>query len=272
MLLVLIGVEHLKHVPATQSGTAVTATNASHASVDAKSIKPVPQIQHSWLDFIATPLYQLLRSLHTYLGTGAYSWGWTIILFTCIFNLCILPLRLSTLKSSQKMMRIRPKVETINKKYADLKMNDPKKAEKQTEMMALYKSEGVKLYSSCLPMLIPMPLFIAMYRVLANAVEFRHARWYWLIDLAAPDPWHILPVLILITMFLTQWITPQPGAEAMQRRMMLFLIPVIMGVTMWRLSSGLSLYWATGNLISLGVQLAINKSRYSLITQSNKRR
>jgi YidC/Oxa1 family membrane protein insertase len=261
IFLVVIGFRTFK--PNLNSPTASSFATASTppSTIAAKTNAPVPPLQHSWLDIIADPLYRLLRALHSHLDSGASSWGWTIILFTCILNLCILPLRLATLKSSLKMMRLRPSIETINKKYAHLKNHDSKKAEMQAEIMAMYKSEGVNMYGSCLPALLPMPFLIAMYRVLTNAGELHHAHWCWLFDLAAPDPMHILPIFIIVTMFLTQWITPQPGADATQRRMMLFLIPVIMGFTMWRFSSGLSLYWATGNLIALGVQLVINNSK-----------
>ena len=108
------------------------------------------------------------------------------------------------------MMRIQPKVDAIKKRYAHLKMNDPKRAEMNTEMMALYKTEGVNMYGGCLPMLVQMPLFFAYFRVLQNAVELRQAHWFWLPDLSQPDPTHVLPILIIITMFLTQYITPSP--------------------------------------------------------------
>jgi len=164
------------------------------------------------------------------------------------------------MKSSLKMMRIQPKVEALKKRYAHLKMNDPKKAEMNTEMMALYKTEGVNMYGSCLPMLIQMPLFFAYYRVLANVIELRQAHWFWLTDLSAPDPLHILPILIIASMFLVQYITPSPGMDPTQRRMMAIMMPVIFGFSMWHFASGLALYWGTGNIINLGIQIGINQS------------
>jgi YidC/Oxa1 family membrane protein insertase len=164
------------------------------------------------------------------------------------------------MKSSLKMMRIQPKVEALKQRYAHLKMNDPKKAEMNTEMMALYKTEGVNMYGSCLPMLIQMPLFFAYFRVLQNTVELRHAQWLWLKDLAAPDPTYVLPILIIITMFLTQYITPSPGMDPAQRRMMAFMMPVMFGFMLWHYASGLALYWGTGNIINLAIQLGINQS------------
>jgi YidC/Oxa1 family membrane protein insertase len=214
----------------------------------------------SWLGYIAKPLYIALRFLRNLLGAGAYSWGWAIILFTVAFNVAFIPLRFTMMKSSLKMMRIQPKVDAIRKRYANLKMNDPKKNEMNAEIMALYKTEGVNMYGSCLPMLPQLPLFYAFFRVLYNAVELRQAHWFWLPDLSQPDPTHILPLLIIISMFLTQYITPSPGMDPMQRRMMAFILPIFMGSFLWHYASGLALYWATGNVLNLALQIFINQS------------
>ena len=217
-------------------------------------------IQFGWFTVIAKPLYLALRFLRGLLGPGAYNWGWAIIIVTVIFNVALLPTRIMMMKSSLKMMRTQPKVEALKKRYAHLKATDPKKAEMNTEMMALYKTEGVNMYGSCLPMLLQMPLFFAYYRVLLNAVELRQAHWFWLTDLSSPDPLHILPILIILSMFLVQFLTPSPGMDPAQRRMMAIMMPVIFGFSMWHFASGLALYWGTGNLINLGIQLAINQS------------
>jgi YidC/Oxa1 family membrane protein insertase len=216
----------------------------------------------SWLGYIAKPLYLALRVIRNLLGAGAYSWGWAIILFTAVFNVLFIPLRFMMMKSSLKMMRIQPKVDAIRKRYANLKMNDPKKNEMNTEIMALYKEENVNMYGSCLPMLPQLPLFYGFFRVLYNAVELRQAHWFWLPDLSQPDPTHILPLLIIISMFLTQYITPSPGMDPMQRRMMAFIMPIFMGSFLWHYASGLALYWATGNVLNLALQLFINQSSY----------
>ena len=194
------------------------------------------------------------------MGPGVYNWGWAIIIVTVIFNLLMLPTRFMMMKSSLKMMRIQPKVEVIKQKYKNLKATDPKKAEMNAEMMALYKTEGVNMYGSCLPMLVQMPLFFAYYRVLLNAVELRQAQWFWLTDLSSPDPKYILPILIIITMFVTQYITPSPGMDPAQRKMMAFMMPLFMGFMLLHFASGLALYWGTGNVINLAIQLGINQS------------
>ena len=217
-----------------------------------------PLIQFGWMTILATPLYWVLRFLNEH---GVPNWGWDIIIVTVVFNLLMLPTRLMMMKSSLKMMRIQPKVDALKRKYAHLKVSDPKRAEMNTEMMALYKQENVNMYGGCLPLLIQMPLFFAYYRVLANVIELRQAHWYWLTDLSVADPLHVLPILIIASMFLVQFITPSPGMDPNQRRMMAIMMPVIFGFSMWHFASGLALYWGTGNLINLGIQLAINKSK-----------
>ena len=207
---------------------------------------------------IAKPLYLALRFLYEH---GVGNWGWAIIIVTVIFNLLMLPTRFMMMKSSLKMMRIQPKVEALKKRYAHLKATDPKKAEMNTEMMALYKTEGVNMYGGCLPMLVQMPLFFAYYRVLANVIELRQAHWGWLTDLSVPDPLYILPGIILVSMFLVQFLTPSPGMDPAQRRMMAIMMPVIFGFSMSHFASGLALYWCTGNLINLAIQMGINQSK-----------
>jgi YidC/Oxa1 family membrane protein insertase len=214
------------------------------------------------LGYIAKPLYYALRFLRNFIGAGTYSWGWAIVLFTAVFTLLFIPLRFMMMKSSLKMMRIQPKVDAIKKRYANLKMNDPKKTEMNSEVMALYKEEGVNMYGSCLPMLPQLPLFYGFFRVLYNAVELRQAHWFWLPDLSQPDPMHILPLLIIVTMFLTQYITPSPGMDNMQKNMMAFIMPIFMGSFLWHYASGLALYWATQNVLNLALQIFINQSSY----------
>lgn len=210
-----------------------------------------------WLTFIAKPLYFALRFLHDH---GIDNWGWSIVVLTMIFNLLIVWPRIMSLKSSLKMMRVQPKVDALKKRYAHLKINDPKRAEMNAEMMAIYKDEGANMFGGCLPMLLQMPLLFAYLSVLRNAAELHRAHWLWLPDLAAPDPLHILPLLIIGSMVLTQLITPTPGMTASQRWMVALLMPAVMGLSLWRYASGLSLYWVTGNIINLLIQFAVNRS------------
>ena len=220
-----------------------------------------PLINFSWLTIIAKPLYLALRWLNEH---GVPNWGWDIIIITVIFNLLMLPTRLMMMKQSLKMTRLQPKVEAIKRKYANLKVSDPKRAEMNTEMMELYKQENVNMYGGCLPLLIQMPLFFAYYRVLANVIDLRQAHWFWLTDLSVADPSHVLAAIIIVSMFLVQWLTPSPGMDPNQRRMMAIMMPVIFGYSMSHFASGLALYWCTGNVINLGIQLAINRSKMGI--------
>ena len=217
-----------------------------------------PPSNFGWLAFIAEPLYLALRFLH---GHGIGNWGWAIIAFTVMFNILTLWPRIMSMKSSLKMMRVQPRVDALKRRYAHLKINDPKRIEMNAEMMALYKAEGANMFGGCLPMLLQMPLLFAYMSVLRNAAEFDKAHWLWLTDLSLPDPLHILPLLIIGSMILTHFITPAPAMTPSQRWILRILMPAIMGFSLWRYAAGLSLYWVTGNLINLLIQLTINRSR-----------
>ena len=251
------GQTHLRLFAGPKAMDVVTSIHAMGADGKPNGQSLEPLIQFGWFTIIAKPLYLALRYLHEH---GVPNWGWAIIVVTVIFNLLMLPTRLLMMKSSLKMMRIQPKVEALKQRYAHLKATDPKRAEMNTEMMELYKTEGVNMYGSCLPMLIQMPLFFAYYRVLANVIELRQAHWYWLTDLSSPDPKYILPIMIIISMFLVQFLTPSPGMDPKQRKMMAIMMPAVFGFSMLHFASGLALYWGTGNVINLAIQLGINKS------------
>jgi YidC/Oxa1 family membrane protein insertase len=211
-----------------------------------------------WLTFIAMPLYQALCFLHEH---GIRNWGWSIITLTVIFNLLIVWPRMMSMKSSLKMMRVQPKVDALKKRYAHLKINDPRREEMNAEMMALYKAEGANMFGGCLPMLLQMPLLFAYVSVLRNAPGLHQAHWLWLTDLSLPDPLHILPFLIIGSMVFTQCITPSPGISPSQRWMFATLMPAVMGFSLWHYASGLSLYWVTGNIFNLLIQSVINRSK-----------
>jgi YidC/Oxa1 family membrane protein insertase len=255
------GISRLRLFAGPKAMDVLTSIHAIGPGGKANGQSLEPLIHFGWFTIIAKPLYFALRFLHHLMGPGQYNWGWAILIVTLIFTVLMLPTRFMMMKSSLKMMRIQPKVEAIKKRYAHLKMNDPKKAEMNTEMMALYKEEGVNMYGGCLPMLVQMPLFFAYYEVLENAIELRQAHWLWLPDLSAPDPTYILPILIILTMFVTQLITPTPGMDPAQRRMMAFVMPIVIGFTMFHFASGLALYWSASNVLYLIMQLGINQSK-----------
>jgi YidC/Oxa1 family membrane protein insertase len=189
-----------------------------------------------------------------------HNWGWAIVIQTLIINIALLPLRISQMKSMLKMQKIQPQIKAIQEKYKKYGMRDPRKQEMQQEMSALYKKEGVNPIGGCLPMLIQLPFLYAYYAMLGVAIDLRHAHWLWIRDLSTADPWHLLPVSIIITMFLTQRMTPQTGMDPTQQKMMNFMMPVFLGVISWNLAAGLCLYWAESTLIGIVQQVFLNRS------------
>jgi YidC/Oxa1 family membrane protein insertase len=189
-----------------------------------------------------------------------HNWGWAIVIQTLIINIALLPLRISQMKSMLKMQKIQPQIKSIQEKYKKYSMRDPRKQEMQQEMSALYKKEGVNPVGGCLPMLIQLPFLYAYYAMLGVAIDLRHAHWLWIRDLSGPDPWRLLPIGIIITMFLTQRMTPQTGMDPTQQKMMNFMMPVFLGVISWNLAAGLCLYWAESTLIGIVQQVFLNRS------------
>jgi YidC/Oxa1 family membrane protein insertase len=217
-----------------------------------------PLVQFGWMGFIAKPLFLALRWLYDH---GIGNWGWAILIVTLILNLAMLPTRLQMMKSALKMQRIQPKMEAIKAKYRNLKLNDPKRQQMNVEIMDMQRKEGINMFGGCLPMLIQFPLLYAFYRMLSNVIELRHANWLWLPDLSSPDPLHLLPLFVIVSMFLVQFLTPSPGMDPAQQRMMAFTMPAVFGFTMWHVASGLALYWAFGNLINLVMQVVMNRTK-----------
>jgi YidC/Oxa1 family membrane protein insertase len=210
-----------------------------------------------YLGFIAKPLFLWLRWTHDHMVAN---WGWSIIILTVIINLVLLPLRLSSMKSALKMQKIQPQMKALQERYKKYKMNDPKRAEMNTEMAALYKEHGVNPVGGCLPLVIQMPFLIAFYGMLAVAIELRGAHWYWLHDLSAPDKLYIIPVLILVSTIAMQRMTPQAGMDPTQAKMMTFLMPVFLGWISLKYASGLGLYWIVGNVIGFAQQMIMNRT------------
>jgi YidC/Oxa1 family membrane protein insertase len=214
-------------------------------------------VDFGWLGLIARPLFLWLKWTHDHIVPN---WGWAIIIQTIIINLALLPLRVSQMKSMLKMQRIAPQIKAIQEKYKKYSLRDPKKAEMNIEVSALYKNEGVNPAGGCLPLVIQMPFLFAYYRMLGVAIDLRHANWGWVHDLSAPDPLHILPIAIVVTMFFMQRITPQAGMDPAQQKMMNFFMPAMLGYISLNLAAGLCLYWSMGNLISMVQQSVMNRT------------
>jgi YidC/Oxa1 family membrane protein insertase len=214
-------------------------------------------VDWGFFGIIAKPLFLWLNWVHDH---WTYNYGWAIILVTLIINLALFPFRLSSLKSARKMQKLQPEIKKLNEKYKNLKLSDPKKAEQNQEVMALYKREGVNPVGGCLPLLVQLPFFYAFYRVLNIAIELRHAPWLWVTDLSSPETiaLHILPLVLVGTQFLSQRMTPAAGVDPAQQKMMMFM-PLMFGFMFYYASAGLVLYWLTGNLVGIGQQLIINR-------------
>ena len=203
---------------------------------------------YGWLTIIAKPMFWVMEQIHKVLG----NWGWTIIAFTILIKLAFFPLSAAGYRSMAKMKVLTPKMQALRERYK----GDPQKMNQAT--MELYKSEKINPLGGCLPILVQMPVFIALYWVLQASVEIRGAPWIgWITDLAAPDPWFILPVLYAVSMYITTKLNPAP-ADPMQAKMMLFM-PLAFSVIFFFFPSGLVLYWVVNNVLSIGQQWAISK-------------
>ena len=204
---------------------------------------------------IAKPLFWIIDQIHQLLG----NWGWTIIAFTILIKLAFFPLSAAGYRSMAKMRVVTPKMQAIRERFK----NDPMKMQQAT--MELYKAEKINPLGGCLPILVQMPVFLALYYVLQASVEMRGAPWVgWITDLTQPDPYFILPILYAISMFITAKLNPQP-ADPMQAKMMLFM-PLAFSVMFIFFPSGLVLYWVVNNLVSIAQQWVITK-KYGTATK-----
>jgi YidC/Oxa1 family membrane protein insertase len=206
---------------------------------------------------IAKPLFYILLYLHNHI---VKNWGWSILILTLLLSLVTLPSRIYMMRASMKMQRIQPQMDAIKQRYAQYKATDPKKQEMNQEVFKLQKDNGVNMFGSCLPMLIQWPLLFAFYRMLSNVIELRQAHFLWIPDLSSPDPLHLLPIFFVVSMFLVQWLTPSPGVDPQQQRMMAITMPAVFGFMTWSIGAGLALYWAASNLLGIAIQLGMNKT------------
>ena len=221
------------------------------------SITLEPLLDFGFFGFVGKYLFLVLRFINQHVSAN---WGWDIVYLTILINLVILPLRVQTMRSGLKMQRIQPQMDAIKAKYKSLKVTDPKRNEMNAEIMQLQKDNGVNMFGGCLPTLIQLPLLFAFFGMLPKVVELRQAHWFWLPDLSAADPWHILPILMVLSQFLVQYYTPSPGVDPQQQKMMAFMMPAVSGYMTWNYSSGLALYWSVGNLISIATQAVMNRT------------
>ena len=203
---------------------------------------------YGWLTIIAKPLYLLLAALHSVIG----NWGWSIMALVLTIKVAFYWLQAKGYESMAKMKAINPKVMALRERYKD----NPQQM--QQEMMRVYKEEKVNPMGGCFPIMIQIPVFIALYWVLLSSVEMRGAPWIlWIHDLAAKDPYYILPVVMTLTTLLQTALNPAPP-DPVQAKMM-WIMPLAFSVMFFYFPAGLVLYWITNNVLSIAQQWLINK-------------
>jgi YidC/Oxa1 family membrane protein insertase len=214
-------------------------------------------VDFGWFAFVARPLFLSLNWVN---NNWVHNYGWSIVIVTVIINMLMLPLKFTSLKSARKMQSVQPHVAAIQAKYKGLSARDPKKLEQNQEIMKVYKDHGINPMGGCMPLLLQLPFFYAFYTVLTVAIEMRGANWLWVTDLSRPEtiPIRLLPLAMIATQFLLTKMTPTPSADPAQQKMMMFM-PLMFGVLFWSASSGLVLYWLTGNLMGIIQQWFFNR-------------
>jgi YidC/Oxa1 family membrane protein insertase len=205
-------------------------------------------IDYGWLWWLAQPLFWLLTLIQQFV----INWGLAIIALTIVIKLIFFRLSAASYKSMAKMRTVQPKIQSIRDQYAD------DKAKQQQAMMELWKKEKINPMGGCLPMLIQMPVFIALYWVLLESVELRHAPFIlWIEDLSAMDPYFVLPILMGISMWLMQRLNPAPP-DPMQAKIMMYMPIAFTFLMMW-FPAGLVLYWLCNNLLSFAQQYVVTR-------------
>ena len=203
---------------------------------------------YGWLTIIAKPIFWLMEQIQKILS----NWGWTIIVLTILIKLAFFPLSAASYRSMAKMKLVTPKMTAIRERHK----GDPQKM--NAAMMELYKTEKINPLGGCLPVVVQIPVFIALYWVLLASVEMRHAPWLgWIQDLSAPDPWYILPVVMAASMFVQTKLNPTPP-DPIQAKIMM-IMPIAFSVMFFFFPAGLVLYWVVNNLLSIGQQWVITR-------------
>jgi YidC/Oxa1 family membrane protein insertase len=205
-------------------------------------------VDYGWLTIIAVPLFWVLSWFHRWVG----NWGVAIILLTVVIKLLFYPLSEASYRSMAKMRVLAPKLQKLKDQYA----NDRQRL--QQAMMELYKTEKINPLGGCLPIVVQIPVFIALYWVLLASVELRHAPFaLWIVDLSAPDPWYVLPVLMGATMIIQTRLNPEPP-DPVQAKVMK-IMPIAFSVFFFFFPAGLVLYWLVNNVLSIAQQWNINR-------------
>ena len=213
-------------------------------------------VNFGWLEFIADPLFHGLKWLHNYIP----NWGWSIVVLTLIINMLLFPLRISSYKTTLKMQRVAPEIKAIQEKYKKYSMRDPRKAEMNKEVMAVYQREGINPVGGCFQMFLQMPVWFGLNTALRYAIEMRHAPWLWITDLSAKDPYYALPILMGVSMYLVSKMTPMTATDPQQQAMMK-IMPISMAAIFMisPISSGLAVYILTSSVVGIAQQWYLNR-------------
>ncbi|WP_133128083.1 membrane protein insertase YidC [Legionella nagasakiensis] len=208
-------------------------------------------VDYGWLWFLSSLLFSIMKAIYSVVG----NWGWSIVLVTVLIKLAFYRLSATSYKSMASMRKLQPKMQALKERYGD------DKAKISQATMELYRQEKVNPLGGCLPIIIQIPVFIALYWVLLESVELRQAPFiFWIKDLAAADPYHVLPVIMGATMLIQQKLNPAPP-DPMQAKIMMFL-PVLFTALFWNFPAGLVLYWIVNNSLSILQQWYITR-KYS---------
>jgi len=211
-------------------------------------------VDYGWYGVLARPLLWLMRKAYGLVG----NWGLAILVVTFLIRVLLFPLTAKSYVSMKKMQKLAPRVNAIRDKYKKAKSDPAQRQKMNTEMMALYQAEGANPMSGCLPMLLQLPILFAFYKVLGNAIELRQAPFFlWVKDLSAIDGTYILVILMIISMYVQQAMTPSTMDPA-QKRIFMFM-PVFMGFVFKDMPAGLVLYWLFSNLLTIVQQLVMNR-------------
>lgn len=204
---------------------------------------------YGWFTIIAKPLFWVLDQIHSVVG----NWGWAIVILTILIKAIFFPLSAASYRSMAKMRTLAPRMQALKERYGEDKLKF------QQSVMALYKEEKVNPLGGCLPMLIQIPVFIALYWALLASVELRQAPWiFWIHDLSQQDPYYILPILMAASMFLQTYLSPPPP-DPMQAKMMK-IMPMVFSIMFFFFPAGLVLYWVVNNVLSITQQWYITRS------------
>ena len=213
-------------------------------------------IRFGFFGWMAEILHMAIKTIHNVIP----NWGFCIIILTLIIKILFFPLTYSSTKSMAKMQELQPKMKAIRSKYKKAKKDIGQRRKMNEEIMKLYKEHGVNPAGGCLPMLIQLPIFWGFFRMLAISLEFRQSPFiFWIKDLSVHDPAYVTPILMGITQYISQKMTPT-SADPTQQRMMM-IMPVVMTIFFMNFSSGLVLYWLTNNVLQIGQQYIMNRMR-----------